>query len=51
MCRSTLDFTCNKVNVYRILRVSRVGSVLGRMRMAANFLVLDLVEAAYNFVK
>ena len=52
MCRSTLDFTCNQVNVHRRLKESRVGSVLGSVaRMAANVLVLDLVNAASNFVK
>ena len=31
--------------------LSRIGLRFGRMRMAANVLVLDLVNAASNFVK
>ena len=43
MCRSTLDFTCNKVNVHRRQRESRVGSALGSVaRMATDLPALDL---------
>ena len=53
MCRSTLDFTNKpKEAAYRAACQGLV-CVLGSVctRMAANVLVLDLVNAASNFVK
>ena len=50
MCRSTLDFTNKPKEAAQGAACQGLVCVLGRMRMAANVLVLDLVNADSNFV-